>query len=97
MEFVEGQTLDQFIKQHGRFNVLLALDIASQVASALSAAQKEQIVHRDIKPANLMLNFPEEGAAVELFVWLWQNTERPGGERGCNSRARRSIGAGKIA
>ena len=49
-----------FIKRHGRFNVLLALDIAGQVAAALGAAQKEQIVHRDIKPTNLMLNFAEE-------------------------------------
>jgi serine/threonine protein kinase/tetratricopeptide (TPR) repeat protein len=60
MEFVEGETLDCFIKRHGRFNVLLALDIAGQVAAALGAAQKEQIVHRDIKPTNLMLNFAEE-------------------------------------
>lgn len=60
MEFVEGETLEHFIKQHGRFNVLLALDVASQVAAALGAAQKEQIVHRDIKPTNLMLKFAEE-------------------------------------
>ena len=62
MEFVEGETLDCFIKRHGRFNVPLALDIAGQVAAALGAAQKEQIVHRDIKPTNLMLNFAEERA-----------------------------------
>jgi serine/threonine protein kinase/tetratricopeptide (TPR) repeat protein len=62
MEFVEGQTLDYFIKRHGRFNVPLALDVASQVTAALGAAQKEQIVHRDIKPTNLMLNFAEERA-----------------------------------
>ena len=60
MEFVEGESLDHFIRRHGRFNVLLALDIAGQVAAALGGAQKEQIVHRDIKPANLMLNFAEE-------------------------------------
>src|ERR1700730_7086038 len=62
MEFVQGETLDCFIRRHGRFNVLLALDIASQVAAALGAAQKEQIVHRDIKPTNLMINFAEEHA-----------------------------------
>jgi TolB-like protein len=60
MEFVEGETLDYFIKRHGRFNLTLALDVAGQVASALGAAHKEQIVHRDIKPANLMINFPTE-------------------------------------
>ena len=62
MEFVEGETLDYYIKRHGRFNVPLALDVASQVTAALGAAQKEQIVHRDIKPTNLMLNFAEERA-----------------------------------
>jgi serine/threonine protein kinase/tetratricopeptide (TPR) repeat protein len=68
MEFVEGETLDQFIKRHGRFNVILALDVVSQVAAALSAAQREQIVHRDIKPSNLMLNFAEEsGVQVKVI------------------------------
>jgi serine/threonine protein kinase/tetratricopeptide (TPR) repeat protein len=68
MEFVEGETLDQFIKRHGRFNVILALDVVSQVAAALSAAQREQIVHRDIKPSNLMLNFAEEsGVHVKVI------------------------------
>src|ERR1700676_4299484 len=62
MEFVEGETLDYYIKRHGRLNVPLALDVASQVTAALGAAQKEQIVHRDIKPTNLMLNFAEERA-----------------------------------
>jgi serine/threonine protein kinase/Tfp pilus assembly protein PilF len=67
MEFVEGETLDCFIKRHGRFNIPLALDITAQVAAALGAAQKEQIVHRDIKPTNLMLNFTEGVAHVKVI------------------------------
>jgi serine/threonine protein kinase/Tfp pilus assembly protein PilF len=62
MEFVEGETLDHFIKRQGPLNVALALDIAGQVAAALGAAQKEQIVHRDIKPANIMLSFDEDSS-----------------------------------
>ncbi len=60
MEFIEGESLEQFIERHGRINVLLALDISSQVAAALCAAHKEQIVHRDIKPGNLMVRFVED-------------------------------------
>ena len=68
MEFVEGETLDCFIKRHGRFNVLLALDVAGQVAAALGAAQKEQIVHRDIKPTNIMLSFePDNSVRVKVI------------------------------
>ena len=61
MEYVEGESLDRLIKRQGPLDVALALDIADQVAAALGAAQKEQIVHRDIKPANLMLSFGENG------------------------------------
>jgi serine/threonine protein kinase/Tfp pilus assembly protein PilF len=62
MEFVEGETLDHLIKRQGPLSVALALDIAGQVAAALGAAQKEQIVHRDIKPANIMLSFDEDNS-----------------------------------
>jgi serine/threonine protein kinase len=55
MEFVEGETLDSFIKRSGPLEVPLALEIVSQVASALDAAYKQHIVHRDIKSSNLML------------------------------------------
>jgi eukaryotic-like serine/threonine-protein kinase len=60
MEFVEGETLEHLIKRRGPLNVTLALDIADQVAAALGAAQKEQIVHRDIKPTNIMLSFEQD-------------------------------------
>jgi serine/threonine protein kinase/Tfp pilus assembly protein PilF len=62
MEFVEGEALDHVIKSRGPMPPALALDIVDQVAAALEAAHKEQIVHRDIKPANLMLRFGEGGS-----------------------------------
>jgi serine/threonine protein kinase/Tfp pilus assembly protein PilF len=62
MEFVEGETLEHLIKRQGPLNVTLALDIADQVAAALGASQKEQIVHRDIKPTNIMLSFEQDNS-----------------------------------
>jgi TolB-like protein/Flp pilus assembly protein TadD len=53
-EFVEGQTLQERIRQ-GAIPLQAAVDIAIQVASALAAAHSAAIVHRDIKPANIML------------------------------------------
>lgn len=53
-EFVEGQTLHARIQQ-GVIEIQEAVEIAIQVASALSAAHTAGIVHRDIKPANIML------------------------------------------
>jgi len=55
MEFIEGETVDDRVKRDGALDTLFALEIASQVASALIAAHKQGLVHRDIKPSNLML------------------------------------------
>jgi serine/threonine-protein kinase len=54
-EFIEGETLRQRLSRLPRplpFNE--ALDIAAQVAQALSAAHEAGIVHRDVKPENIM-------------------------------------------
>jgi len=54
MEFVEGVTLEQKLKD-GPLPVEQALDYISQVLSALDYAHKHGVIHRDIKPANMML------------------------------------------
>jgi Tol biopolymer transport system component len=53
-EFVDGETLRARIKR-GRLKLGEALDVAIQVANALSAAHAAGIVHRDIKPENIMI------------------------------------------
>ena len=68
MEFVEGETLDQFIRRQGPLSLPLALDIVDQVAAALEAAYQEQIVHRDIKPGNILLRFNHEGAVTVKVI-----------------------------
>src|SRR5215475_7690395 len=53
-EYVEGETLRELIGK-GSLSVPKALDISSQIASALSAAHKAGITHRDIKPENIIV------------------------------------------
>jgi serine/threonine protein kinase/Flp pilus assembly protein TadD len=53
-EFIEGETLRDRIRA-GALNTREAIDIAMQVASALSATHGVGIVHRDVKPENIML------------------------------------------
>ncbi|MBV8899854.1 MAG: protein kinase [Verrucomicrobia bacterium] len=78
MEFVEGKTLSEVIHRRGPLGVELAVEIVGQVAAALGAAHKEQIVHRDIKPANLMLHFGEDGAVHVKVIDFGLSKVTPG-------------------
>src|SRR5262249_33975404 len=53
-ELIEGETLRERLKR-GPMELSEAVDVGVQVASALAAAHKKEIVHRDIKPENIML------------------------------------------
>ncbi len=53
-EYIDGESLRDRL-HHSRMELREVLDVAIQVASALSAAHQAGIVHRDIKPENIML------------------------------------------
>lgn len=54
MEFVEGRTLEQRLKESGKLGVREAVECISQTLAALAYAHERGVVHRDIKPANMM-------------------------------------------
>jgi serine/threonine protein kinase len=63
MEFVDGMTLEQRLKD-GPLPVSEAVDYIAQVLSALEFAHRHGVIHRDIKPANMMLT---PGGVVKLM------------------------------
>jgi serine/threonine-protein kinase len=55
MELLEGETLEDRLAHVGVLDTVSAIQILSQVASAVGAAHEHGMVHRDLKPANIFL------------------------------------------
>lgn len=55
MEYVEGQTLKEYIEQNGPLAPNVALEYGIQIVSALRHAHNKHVIHRDIKPQNILI------------------------------------------
>ena len=77
MEYVEGHTLDEKMKEEP-FSLGETLRISLEITEALEKAHKRGIVHRDLKPANIMIT-PQGHAKVMDFGLAKRIL--PGGEK----------------
>jgi serine/threonine protein kinase/beta-lactam-binding protein with PASTA domain len=55
MEYVQGITLRDALKEYGPLPPVRALEMLAQILSGLSAAHRAGILHRDLKPENVLL------------------------------------------
>ncbi|OYW11324.1 MAG: hypothetical protein B7X34_03325, partial [Acidobacteriia bacterium 12-62-4] len=62
MEFLEGETLAQFLRRRKRLTLDEARPLIEQMAAALAAAHKAGVVHRDFKSANVFLTQERDGS-----------------------------------
>ncbi len=54
-EYLEGETVDSWVEEHGPMPPDAVLRVAAQVVSALSAASFHRLTHRAIQPSNLLI------------------------------------------
>ncbi|MFA7237441.1 MAG: serine/threonine-protein kinase [Phycisphaeraceae bacterium] len=55
MEYVEGDTVHDYLVKNGKYEEGEALRIIIQIAEALKHAHEKGFMHRDVKPKNIML------------------------------------------
>lgn len=67
MELLKGLPLSTKIYNHGALESREALQICSQICSALEEAHQNGIVHRDIKPSNIFLHQPKNETFPKLI------------------------------
>lgn len=55
LEYVEGKTLKEIIREEGPLQPRVAVNYACQILDALSHAHERGIIHRDVKPQNVII------------------------------------------
>jgi eukaryotic-like serine/threonine-protein kinase len=78
MPYVEGESLRDRLRREKQLPLDDALQIAREVADALSYAHARGVIHRDIKPENILL---ESGHAVVADFGIARAVDAAGGNR----------------
>jgi eukaryotic-like serine/threonine-protein kinase len=69
MEYLEGESLGEFLTRSGKLPLARVVDITDQLSSALTAAHKQGVVHRDMHPQNVFV-VPGTGGQSERIKIL---------------------------
>ncbi len=56
MEYVDGPTVGQLMRERGRLTPEDTLELAVQACEGLEYAHRHGVIHRDVKPGNLLIN-----------------------------------------
>jgi|AGTN01.2.fsa_nt_gi Serine/threonine protein kinase len=73
MDFVDGETLQRYLRHNGPLCLPPAMEIFTQVCEGMAYAHKKGIVHRDLKPGNIMLikkTTPRRSSKSSISGWL---------------------------
>jgi len=68
MEYIDGITLKDYIRQNGALPWQEAADITISVLSALHKAHRHGIIHRDIKPQNILMTSDEVPKVTDFGI-----------------------------
>jgi formylglycine-generating enzyme required for sulfatase activity len=76
MEYIEGYSLEQWVKEKGALPESEAFGYICQIASALDYIHAQKMTHLDVKPGNILLK--EEGEALLIDFGLAKQYDEAG-------------------
>ncbi len=68
MEYLDGQTLGERLREQGAMATYEALILFRQIARGLREAHSRGVIHRDLKPSNIMLMPEADGGEIVKLV-----------------------------
>ena len=68
MEYVDGQTVSEILRNDGPIEAKRAAGIAADVAAALGFAHRKGVVHRDVKPGNVLITKTGEVKVADFGI-----------------------------
>ena len=68
MEFIEGESLKEYIKRKGALRLAEACNIISQILAGVQHAHEHGIIHRDIKPHNILLGVDGRAKVTDFGI-----------------------------
>ncbi|NEQ67568.1 MAG: serine/threonine protein kinase [Symploca sp. SIO2D2] len=68
MEYIEGQTIDDYVEKSGILSEAEALLYTHQIGEALTVVHREGLLHRDVKPRNIMLRFAADNNFEAVLI-----------------------------
>lgn len=92
MEFVEGKTLSEMIKETGALDLETFTDIFAQVCAGIGHAHEHNIVHRDIKPSNIMVQEKDGKRLVKVVDFGLAKLRSEGQSLGSLTAAGETVG-----
>ena len=91
MEFVDGQTLKEMIRQRGRIEPDLAIRMTIRILAAVDQAHRNGIVHRDIKPQNILVDRQGRVKVADFGIARLKTSQTTQIEEGGSSSALGSV------
>src|SRR5262245_13741759 len=79
MEYLDGRTLKEIIKNEGAISIGRTVEIIRQVSGALDAAHEQGVVHRDLKSDNIMLSETNGGEWAKVLDFGIAKIQQPEG------------------